>query len=108
MPRGKFLNTLIQQVNRNTVALGPPRKHGERSYQEADGAVVYDDDSESADSVDAQSSADPWASLQIWTEVSKAYEDVDVDGATVRRRTTSTFDTPFFGTVQLVFDNTDL
>ena len=103
LPRGTLIKAIVDQVNRNTIQLAPPRQVLDRTYMELDGETIEDTDGAVTDAGDA----DATAISKIWVEVSKSYEDVEVDGVTIRRRVTSIFSSG--GTRELfVFNNDDL
>lgn len=88
--RGTLVRDVIDQVNRNTIALGPPRGVTRGALSE-----VGEQQEETAATVD------------IWTETSKTEETVEVDGVEFARRTQSTFTSTNTGLdVVFLFDNT--
>lgn len=104
--RRAYLRAIVDQVNRNTIALAPPRALQPVAAQSAIDDEIVEDLQEGADEL-----VDSGVGIvsDIWKEVAKTYEEVDVDGVTIRRRTSSLFRSTKTGDLTaMFFDNEDL
>jgi len=110
--RGSLLNSLVAQVNTNTIALRPPRLVEAILTQIAkEGELVEDTNA----TVDVATALEDTGWSDIWNEISKTTETVRVenpDDATqyvdISRRVASQFRDLHGNVVLMLFDNTDL
>jgi len=110
--RGSLLNSIVTQVNTNTIALRPPRLAEAILTQIAEEGELVEDTNETVDTAAALEDTG-WS--DIWNEISKTTETVRVENpedseqyVDVSRRVASQFRSLNGTVVLMLFDNSDL
>lgn len=100
-PRGTHYRQVVDQVNRLTTEVFPPRGASDRTLAALDEDYIEDTDAATEAAIEAED-AGALTVTETWKEIQANYVEVEIDGATIRRRTSSLFSTPN-GNIRMTF-----